>query len=229
MKIMTFNVQHCEKYREDKIDYKAVADVIKACDADVVGLNEIFGEGTRFEEQTRILSELTGMKYYYFAQAKIFDCGPYGNAILSRIPILSAETIPVPDPEVKTGNEYYETRCLLKAKLENGITVIITHFGLNDDEHVNCAETVLANIEEKNCVLMGDFNMQPDNPVLKPIYEKMNDTAEFFDNKLLSFPSDKPRIKIDYIFASRDLVFENADIPDFTVSDHRPHTAEITV
>ena len=74
---------------------------------------------------------------------------------------------------------------------------------------------------------MGDFNVEPDDAVIAPIREKMKDTASFFDMPKLSFPSDKPEIKIDYIFVSPDIEIVSADIPEIVASDHRPHIAEI--
>ena len=232
MNIMSFNTQHCLNFIEQKIDFNVMADVVKKCNADIVGLNEMRDKGSdaEYDNQTAILSELTGLRYYYFAKA--IDVGvnnPYGNALLSKYPIKSVETIPIPDPEPKTGTEYYESRCLLKAKLENDITVLVVHFGLNRDEQKNAVETVLANIEDEKCILMGDFNTEPENEVLRPIRERMKDTADKFSDDLLSFPSDNPERKIDYIFVSRDIDVVSADIPAIVASDHRPHTAKLQV
>ena len=74
---------------------------------------------------------------------------------------------------------------------------------------------------------MGDFNVEPNDPLLLPIREKMYDTSELFSAPKLSFPSDEPKIKIDYIFVSRDIEVLSADIPLIVASDHRPHVAEI--
>ena len=180
-----------------------------------------------FDSQTKKLSELTGMKYYKFAEACTLEEGTFGNGILSTIPLESAEVIPVPEEEIKTGNQLYEPRCLLKVKLENGYTILVIHFGLNEDEHIHAVETVIENLEEEKCILMGDFNVIPDNVVLKPITEKMKDTAELFEEELMSFPSDKPYKKIDYIFVSPDTEVLSADIPEIISADHRPHIAEI--
>ena len=76
---------------------------------------------------------------------------------------------------------------------------------------------------------MGDFNVLPEDDVLKPIRERMKDAADCFDKPLLSFPSDEPDRKIDYIFVSPDIEIVSADIPAIVVSDHRPHTAVINV
>ena len=76
---------------------------------------------------------------------------------------------------------------------------------------------------------MGDFNMTPDNPILDPIRERMVDVSKYFDTSKLSFPSDNPIIKIDYIFVSADIEVINADIPAVVASDHRPHTADVII
>ncbi len=230
MKVMTFNTQHCKNYTTQQIDFEIMAKTILDLGADIVGLNEMRNASSYegYSDQVGTLAELCGMKYYYFAEAIKFNGEhPYGNGFLSRIPIESAEVIKIPDPEPKTGSKYYETRCLAKIKLENGYTVLVTHFGLNTDEAENAVQTVLANLEPEKCILMGDFNLTPDSPLLTPIYERMYDTAKLFNEPLLSFPSDEPKRKIDYIFTSPDIEVCEADIPAVVASDHRPHTAVI--
>lgn len=233
MKIMTFNTQHCRNYIEDGIDFDIMADTINTVGADIVGLNEMYNEGDlpQFMNQVGILSEMTGLKYYYFAKA--IDVGegnnPYGNGLLSRFPIAEAETVAVPDPEGKTGEYSYETRCLLKAKLQNGLNVLVIHFGLNHDEQINAVNTVIKNLPEEKTILMGDFNVTPDDEVLVPVRVRLRDTADLFSEEKLSYPSDKPDRKIDYIFVTPDIKVVSADIPDIVASDHRPHIAEIDV
>jgi endonuclease/exonuclease/phosphatase family metal-dependent hydrolase len=232
MKIMTFNTQHCLNYLEQKIDFAVMAKAILDCGADIVGLNEMRDQGTHrdYTPQVDTLSELTGLPYFFFAKAIEFTGrGPYGNGLLSRYPILEAESIPIPDPEPRKYNGYYETRCVLKAKLAGGITVLACHFGLNPDEQENAVATICQHLVDEKCILMGDFNVLPEDPVLDPIRARMKDTADLFGHPLLSFPSDAPDRKIDYIFVSKDVEVLTADIPAIVASDHRPHTAEITI
>lgn len=230
MKIMVYNTQHCELYHERKIDFERISGIIRESGADFVGLNEIRGKGItpEYEEQTEILSRLTGMEHSFFARA-IYVNGtePYGNALLSRWRIESAQVIPVPDPERIPGRKWYESRCLLKTKLSCGLTVLVIHFGLNPDEQENAVRTVLENLEDERCVLMGDFNLTPTDPLLDPIRVRMKDTADAFDGERLSFPSDVPNRKIDYIFVTPDIEVVSADIPAIVCSDHRPYVAEI--
>ena len=230
MKIMSFNTQHCLNFLEQRIDYEVMAKAILDMGADIVGLNEMFDEakGAKYGAQTKRLAELTDLKHYYFAKAINDAWGPYGNGILSRYPFKSVETIVIPDPCPKrVQGGFYETRCLLKARLENGLTVLITHFGLCIDEQENAVKTILEHIEDEKCVLMGDFNIRPDDPLLEPIKVRMKDAAQGFCENKGSWPSDKPSMKIDYIFVSPDIEVKSADIPELIASDHRPHVAEI--
>ena len=228
MKIMTYNIQHCRNYRSKKIEFDKIAAVIKAYDADVVGLNEVRGQGEAadYQAQAQILAKLTGYHYYFAKAIDVRGANPYGNAILSRYPILSAQTVMIPDPAVRMAdNDDYETRCLLKAYIDipGGLCVCVTHFGLNPDEQENAVQTVLEQTEQKRCVLMGDFNVTPENPLLDALREKMTDTGELLAPGTCSYPSDAPDIKIDYMFISKDLKAVSAEIPDVQESDHRPY------
>ena len=234
MKIMTFNTQHmADYYGDNQVNFQKYADYVLTEAPDVLGLNEIrsSGQAWDYRNQTAHLAALTEMPYSYFAKAIIpSNRGPYGNALLSKLAIVEAKTIPIPDPEPKMfDNPDYETRCVLKAKLENGVTVLVSHFGLNPDEHEKAAATVLQHIEDEKCSLMGDFNVLPDSHILDPIRARMKDTADAFAVPLLSFPADAPDRKIDYIFVSPDIEVVSADIPALKLSDHRPYIAELII
>ena len=231
MKLMTFNTQHCLNYLKRTIDFDVMAEAIRQCRADIVGLNEMRGAGPHpeFAPQVDILAGKTGLTHYFFAPALHMRAGTYGNGLLSREPIESAEIIMIPDPNPRKYDGYYETRCLLKAKLAGGITVLVTHFGLNPDEQENAVQTILQHITDEKCILMGDFNVLPDNPVLKSIRARMVDVSDFIRGDKNTFPSDVPDRKIDYIFVTHDIEVLRAEVPPIVASDHRPHTAEICV
>ncbi|MBQ3181609.1 MAG: endonuclease/exonuclease/phosphatase family protein [Clostridia bacterium] len=231
LRVMSFNTLHCEDWKNEKIDFDLFAQAIKGSGADIIGLQEIRGKGTdpEYDAQAKILSEKTGY-YYYFAKA--FDVGgenPYGNAILSKYPIKNAETIKIPDIWTVKFKGRHEPRCILKAEIDipGGLTVLVAHFGLNEGEAQDAVQTILLNRKDERCILMGDFNVTPDNVVLTPLREAMKDAADLFEKELLSWPADNPDRKIDYIFCSRDIKILSADIPEKIVSDHRPHIADI--
>ena len=65
-----------------------------------------------------------------------------------------------------------------------------------------------------------------------PFFDKeiLKDTAEGYDeNKLLSWPSINPELKIDYIFISRDIEVENTYVADEVGSDHKMILAELII
>ena len=140
---------------------------------------------------------------------------------------MNTKTIIIPDPEKQVYDDWYETRAIIKTTLPGGVTLLISHFGLNPDESINAVKTVVENLEDEKCILMGDFNLVPNNIILSPIRKKMKDTADWFDEPKLSFPSDAPNRKLDYVFVSKDIEVESADIPAETASDHRPYIATL--
>lgn len=232
LKVASFNIYHCEDFYNQKIDFDAFAELIKSLDADIIGLNEVHGKGDdeEYTAQTEELAVRLGYNGFFAKATDIDGNNPFGNAVLTRKAIKSLEVIPIPDPEPKTGSELYETRCLLKMELtEPQLTVLITHFGLNHDEHLNAVKTVLENCKNERCIFMGDLNVRPENDVLDPIRKVFTDSASVSDRVLLTYPADVPNRKIDYIFATPDIKILSVDVPEKILSDHLPITAEIEV
>ena len=233
LKIMTFNTQHCLNYITRKIDFDIMAKAINDCAPALVSLNEMRSAGTHpeYTDQVGILAELTDMQGY-FAEAIRFDgSDPYGNGLLSRYPILDTKVFPIPAPVVRPYTKWYEDRCLLKATVDiqgERLTVMVIHVGLNPDEAKLAIDTILAHLPSERCILMGDFNLTPESPLLAPIFERMRDAAALIEGDTASYPSPDPTQKIDYIFATKDIRIESAEIPAIVASDHRPHTAVIS-
>lgn len=228
VRVATFNVQHCETYTTRTIDYDAFAAYIASFEADVVGLNEIRGAGRSpgYDDQMAILSEKLGYRSYFAEAIRIGGENPYGNGVLTRTAPLSCETVGIPDPAVRRCDTItYETRAVAKITLkEPELTVLVTHFGLNPDEAENAVQTVLSLIPDTPCVLMGDFNLQPDSPILTPIREKLCDVTP---GELLTFPSDAPNRKIDYIFVSPSITARRVVRKEAVLSDHLPLLADL--
>ena len=227
MKIMTFNILHCMNYRTKKICFEDFAEEILSYNADFVGLNEVRGKGfiKDYTAQAQKLGALTGMSHYFGKAINVLGVAPYGNAFLSKYPVISAETIKIPDPSPKKGSEMYESRAVIKAVIDAGekYTFIVTHMGLNLDERENAVKTILSVAPEERCIIMGDFNCTPECAELKPIFEKYSCS----DTETLTFPSDNPRIKIDYIFTSKDIEIIDRGTTTDVVSDHLGQWIEI--
>ena len=233
LRIMTYNIQHGRIYRTEPelIDLRGAGDAIKRLGADIIGLNEVRGPGERgdYTAQTGFLAGYTGFHSFFGRSIYVGGMNPYGNAVLSRFPIVSAEIIRIPDPALPSGNRL-EPRTVTRAEIEipdgghfRRIAVFTSHFGLNsvEKEHAVSTAASLMRDEKLPFVFMGDFNMTPDDPLLAPLSVYADSNADIIGGKL-SFPSINPTKRIDYIYTSPDIRVLGADIPDEHQSDHRP-------
>ncbi|HHZ18438.1 MAG TPA: hypothetical protein GX390_04030 [Acholeplasmataceae bacterium] len=222
---MTFNIQSCHNYHTREIDIDLMAETIQSSRAEIIGLNEVYGADP---DQAEEIAKRLGYPYHYFGQAIIHRDRPYGNAIISKLPWKEIETIPIPDP-VRDTDEYYESRVVIRARFEKpDFTLITTHFGLAKSEQVNAMRTVLSLLDEVKTpiVLMGDFNMVPDDAKIRPLFERLHIT---YNPKIPSFPSVSPQRRIDYIFVSPDIEVIAAAIVSAVASDHLPHLAVLNI
>lgn len=235
-KVMTFNIQHALDYQKQVIDFDLFINAIKKYGADVCGLNEVRGDGPLedYTNQTTKIADGLGFNGYFGEAIKVQGTSPYGNAIVSRYPFKSVETIKIPDPENKKPNHRFESRCVIKAIADidgKDVCFLICHMGLNKSEQKNAVKTICGLLDEISIpvVLMGDFNTTPDDKVLNPIRRLMKDTDDLNPIKNLgTYPSDKPKKKIDYIFY-RGLKCLKTETIEEVFSDHLPIIAEFEI
>ena len=222
MKIMTFNIQHLRNYLKDLIDPELFIKTIGEVDPDICGLNEVRGRGKRddYTAQAETLGAALELHAVFGCSAMIQGENAYGNAVLSKTPVREMRVIPI--KETVAGAE---PRSVLYADYGD-IIVLQTHLGLKEPEFYEGIKTVyrLLKSAAKPCVLMGDFNMKPDNDALKPL---LNDPEITHADSTLTFPSDAPDRKIDYIFANKYVKVIDSYTPELIVSDHRPIIANI--
>ena len=101
---MTYNIQSCRKYKDESvISVKFAGEVIKQYNPDIAGLNEVHGPGGEFGYQVKEIADYVGFPYYFFAPAIKLDGSEYGNAFISKYPIIGKENIKIPDPAVYDG------------------------------------------------------------------------------------------------------------------------------
>ena len=248
LKIGTYNICHCvdfsngngsgaEFYKDVKIDKTAYA--INKLGLDIIGLNEVYSQGEvqGFVNQTGKIACFTGHKYFEFALGEKYPNATIGNAILSNYEIVKTQSVIVKKPPVSErpkNGKWWEDRVLLVADINvlgKTIRVIQTHFGLNQIEQENIVSKLIEIIDasEYPVILMGDFNVEPDNPVLECIYERLKSVAKEVGNTEFTFASYAPKERIDYIFVPKSTKINSFTVHDIKSSDHRPITAEIEV
>ena len=109
------------------------------------------------------------------------------------------------------------------------MTVFVSHFGLANGEKKNAVATLLKALKDVkgNVIFMGDLNMEPDCPILAPVFEALKDTSAILPEHPLTFAWYKPELRIDYIFTSENIKTLSAQSPYETTSDHQPYIAEL--
>lgn len=242
LKVMTYNIAGGRNFGilPAKFNPEPAIEVIRSEMPDVCGLNEVDYKLPRSKEVklAEYIGDALGYESY-FARAVTWAPGDYGNGLVSKYHIISAETIAIPDPKNRTEKEYYEPRCVLHAKIafpECDTDVFVTHFGLARTEKMKALSVLLSLLADINgpVILMGDFNLRPNDPFIDTLRIALEDTANICKGEIVTFPSrhdisaDYKDQKIDYIFTSRNFTATSIKVPEFTASDHRPYIAELS-
>ena len=238
--IGSYNILHGRDYpyylqtKEERIDLAQTASAIRDLKLDICGLNEVRNQENvaGLCHQAKEIARELGY-YYAFGKAINHRGGEYGNALVSRYPILSTKVIPIVVPaEERIEGQAYEDRALLCAEiLVDGqkITVLVSHFGLNADE-MEKAVAVVRDVAagcDTPLMLMGDLNFKPDSPFYDALCGIFRDTAAIGEDPFHTFPSQKPDRKIDYVFISDAWETVDAYVPNVQYSDHRPYVTEL--
>ncbi len=166
MKLLTYNIHHWEG-SDGRVDAARVTEVIQQSGADVVALNEVFHPAVT-QPGGQPLLEATAHALdmaYLFGETLPFDPhagfpAPYGNALLTRYPILSAQshlTVDLPGRE---------QRGFLRAVLDTGdslsLTIYITHLDHRHEDarlaQLKSMMALIARFGDHPHLILGDFN-----------------------------------------------------------------------
>jgi endonuclease/exonuclease/phosphatase family metal-dependent hydrolase len=228
---MTYNIRHAEGM-DGRVDVARIAAAIKSEKADIVGLQEV-DRGVRRSEGRDLTAELallTGM-HSYFEKNTTYQGGDYGNAVLTRFPILS-----------RTNTHYRmlregEQRGFQQTVLDvdgKKLLFINTHIDYREEDTER-----LLNVEELRgavdrastlpVVMVGDFNSLPNTRVHQKLKEFVIDSWEATgQGEGFTFSSEAPDRRIDYIFIKpkSPISLRSIWVPRTTASDHLPLVAE---
>jgi endonuclease/exonuclease/phosphatase family metal-dependent hydrolase len=163
MKVLTYNI-HGWRTPDGATNLGRVAEVIAASQADLVGLNEVFHPWPASEDDALMtLAARLGMGYAFgptLAETQSPRNVPYGNALLSRWPILAyaAHRLPLTSGHEPRG--LLEVRVMLPAG--RPFTIYVIHLD-HRSEAVRltqwaAAQTWLSRERGRLHLVMGDFN-----------------------------------------------------------------------
>lgn len=226
VRILSYNIHHAEGI-DGRLDLNRVANVIRDADPDIVALQEVDSKARRSGsvDQAAELARLTEMHFTFGANIPL-QGGNYGNAILSKFPILASTNHLL--PRLRDG----EQRGVLQASLQvdslgKPLTLFATHFDHRgpDDERLKSAEQInrlAGDLRDGPALLAGDMNDTPGSDTLKRLESSWVRTNH---RPLATIPVKEPRRQIDFVFfRPRDQwrVIETTVIDETVASDHRP-------
>ena len=224
LRILSYNIHHAEGV-DGKLDVPRIAQVILSVDPDLVALQEVDKNTIRTGKvnQDIELSRLTKMNSV-FGSNITFQGGQYGNAILSKFPIIKNKNFLLPN--VDSG----EQRGLLQSQIQisnkENVLFFSTHLDhrRSDTERLASAKAInqIISLDNKSpAILAGDFNDVPDSPTLNELGKVWLRT----NKKILrTIPASKPSRQIDYIFVQpkeRWKIIESQILDEDIASDHR--------
>ncbi len=212
------------------------AEVLRPLKADVICLQEVHRRlpWSGLRDQPARLSRLLGMRAIFQSNYSV-GVGGFGNAILTRFPVIAQEDIKLPNPAERAAIlRRMEGRGLLSVRLEverNPLTVMCTHWSLDSGDRLLAAGLVgdLCASKKEPVILAGDFNAFPDSVEI----EKLRDRSGLIDSDAvqnrLTYPSDLPTARIDYIWHSSATSVMSIAVVETLASDHKPVAAELDV
>jgi endonuclease/exonuclease/phosphatase family metal-dependent hydrolase len=160
IRLMTYNIRH-GKGEDGKVNLERIADTIRDSGADVVALQEVdrFFPRSGMTDEVAHLAALLNMESAFSPSLDLI-VGQYGNAVLSRYPIVSRDVKFLSSPK--------ERRSLLTVVVQvgkNRFTVHNTHLGLSGEEREHQMGVIVKVLSESQgpAVLVGDMNMRPGN------------------------------------------------------------------
>ena len=231
-RVMTYNIHHGEGI-DGRIDLQRIADVIKREGADIVALQEVdrgvLRSGKR--DLANELAALTGMSAYFDNNLN-YQGGEYGNAVLTRFPILQAT------------NTHYK---MLEPKEQRGAIQLMlwvnnrrllfmnTHLDFRETPegaqerlmHVETMRNLIKSYGPAPVIVCGDFNSSPNSETHVAMKKFMRDSWEVAGHGSgLTIPVQNPEKRIDYIWVSGPVKPEKVWVPKTDASDHLPVVGE---
>ena len=214
-------------------DLQAIADVINLQKPDLVALQEVDVNTTRSGstvDQAKELARLTNMHYFY-TKAIDYQGGQFGDAVLSRFPILESKRYELPVTTALGG----ELRSIAMVTVEKEgkkflfASTHLDHLGPEDNRVLQANEIVkIAKQLSLPLILCGDLNATPTSTPINILKQQLSLGCKF--SCPYTFPAVTPNRTIDYIFVSS---IEKLNVKSYRIvnetyaSDHLPVLAEI--
>jgi endonuclease/exonuclease/phosphatase family metal-dependent hydrolase len=233
LRVLQFNIRFAMDDRGD-VDVPRIAAEIKAVRPDLVSVNEVDSETHRTRvDEPAALAEATGLHVVYGPNL-IYDGGPFGNAVLTRYPVVDSRNLRLP---VTPG---LEPRGLLSVVVNvRGRRVAFTSTHLSEREAGRRSRLLQAltvaralRATKAPAILAGDLNSVPGDVPARILRRDLLDAQEEGgEGSGSTWPQADPSSRLDYILYDRRLTV----VPGSTrvrasgSSDHRSVFTELSL
>lgn len=229
LRVMSYNL-HSAFDVTGKLDLEAVARTIEFEQPDVVALQEV-SRGWVLSGSVDMLTWLSQRLDMPFVWGPTAD-PLWGNAILSRYPVIDVKYFGMPNNDVVR-----PTRGYLMVTIQAGddpLRVIATHLHHVEADGALRVPQVQAILDtwagQPATVIAGDLNATPDAPEMALMIDAGLRDA-FLQSEAggdgFTYASNRPYQRIDYIYLSPDLIVRGFHVNDSTASDHKGIAATI--
>lgn len=231
IRVLCYNI-HYGQGNDGVYDIPRLAEVINRLKPDLVALQEVdvgVERSGRIHE-ARQLGQLTNMAVRY-GPTQHYQGGLYGNAVLTRLPILDVVIQPLPYTESTAERTTYPRGAIVvtvRGPNEQPLRFISTHFQHNvEEDRVAEAHAInrlfAGDADNIPTILAGDMNAVPDAEPVTVLQQRWTNAID--DKAAPSAPSSQPRNRIDYIFyrpTDRFRLVETKVVAEPMASDHCP-------
>ena len=223
VRVMAYNI-HQGFDTSGRLGMEALARVIEEEGPDIVALQEV-SRGWAIDGAFDMLPWLSRRLDMPYAWGPAAD-SVWGNAVLSRYPIVHAETHPMPNNDRLRLDRAF-TVAVVDVGEGSRLTVIATHLHHPRDGGAERVPQVQALLDYWNgadrTVLLGDLNALPGEPEVELLRQAgLVDAFEAAGAAPPGYtsPSDEPQRRIDYIWVSEDLSAGAFVTRESQASDH---------
>ena len=220
LKVLSWNIW-CD------CDFSRVAGFLSACDADIIGLQEIV-PGDKERDIVGFLSRL-GYEYAVAPKGMTFSDGRMiTSGVFSRYSIRTSTMLTLSEV---SSRQAVKAEIDILGKIFTIYSFHLKHTHQKEDPVQNgMADVLIVSLPKERVILMGDFNATPDMTPIKRMREALVDTSPdappTLDAALFDCPDcDHTRISqtcLDYIFVSKDLKTHSPKVEGGKGSDHFP-------
>jgi len=237
-RIVTYNVHRCVG-TDGKLSPQRVAEVLAACEPDIVALQEVDVGRVRTGgiDQVAAIAGRLGMQPHFHPAIHMLG-ELYGNAILTRAPSSLVKAALLPSPRLR---HIIEPRGALWVATELGgvkLDIVNTHLGLTRAERSMQVGALVGpdwiggKARDGAFILAGDFNVGQRSRSFRRLAACLRPARDATGRRRLrTFPSRLPMLSLDHVFVG-DLV-ETVDVRTVRTkltrlaSDHLPLLAEL--